>query len=93
VFVFNNCYLSYKDKAKKTIYQTFDIKSMIDIKKIKELVENFDITEIRVSTMKDGQKSVDFSLIVMYENWQQIKLIKDITFEEYIADKLNELYK
>jgi hypothetical protein len=66
---------------------------MIDIKKIKELVENFDITEIRVSTMKDGQKSVDFSLIVMYENWQQIKLIKDITFEEYIADKLNELYK
>lgn len=65
---------------------------MINIKKIQELVEKFEITQITVSTMKDGEKSVDFSLIVMYENWQQIKSIKDITFEEYIADKLNELY-
>jgi hypothetical protein len=66
--------------------------SMIDIKKIESLLENFEITEITVSTKKNSQKSVEFSLIVMYENWQQINLVKEITFEDYIADKLNELY-
>ena len=65
---------------------------MIDIKKIESLLENFEITEITVSTKKNSQKSVEFSLIVMYENWQQINLVKEITFEDYIADKLNELY-
>lgn len=65
---------------------------MIDIKKIESLLQNFQITEITVSTKKDSQKSVEFSLIVMYKNWQQINLVKEITFEDYIANKLNELY-
>ena len=43
-----------------------------------------------IETELNGKKFYTFSLKVMEENWQQIRIFNDVSFVEYVATKLNK---